>query len=78
MGVVHEAVEDSVGEGVQAADILSHGMFQWMRSYVTTGKVAVVPPFLECLKIEEGQTFVAMNFLTTKESIEANLKARLD
>jgi hypothetical protein len=63
---------------VQAADILSHGMFQWMRSYVTTGKVAVVPPFLECLKIQEGETFVSMNFLTTKESIGASLKARLD
>jgi hypothetical protein len=61
---------------VQAADILSHGMFR-MRS-LTTGKIEPVPPFLECLKIQEGETFVAMNFLTTKESIEANLKARLD
>jgi hypothetical protein len=63
---------------VQAADILSHGMFQWMKAYATTGKVAVVPPFLDCLGIEKGDMFVSMNFFNTKESIEVHLKSRLD
>jgi hypothetical protein len=63
---------------VQAADILSHGMFQWMRACTATGKVAVMPPFLNCLGIEKGDTFVSMNYFHTKESIEAHLKFRLD
>lgn len=60
---------------LQAADILAHGSFQWMRDFLLNRKTHPEPYFVECMRRNEVPFHV--NYFHSKELLDIELRKRI-
>lgn len=59
---------------LQAADILVHGSFQWMKNYLLNGKTHPDPYFIECMK--QGGVPIHINYFHDKQYFDIETAKR--